>query len=171
MIRRRTLIPYMDDLLVAELNTTEAFVLSALRLWNSELSEADGTLPKWRQGFAHARVNLAGTLAFDRFCRMLAIAALRTPRVQPISCRFLSQDEGLLLHVLAHIQHDHIGLAECALRQICLAEAARILVNAARVVTGALISRNLWLPERMLLACASPAIAGQAMAAQQVWLH
>jgi hypothetical protein len=153
MKRIRLQAPYSPDMALSELSLTEGFVLTALRLWNHGAEESCGRWPRWREAFNYARIELVGALAFDRFCRMLALAATRACEIRAVNFPSFSPDEGLVLQVLAHVQHDHGAIAQRNLTVLVPPDATRILLNPAYAVTTALAVRELWLPERAAHAC------------------
>jgi hypothetical protein len=158
MLSTRGLIPYSQDMALASLGTTEAFLVSSLRLWNSGEHEPAYELPRWRTGFAHARVSLAGALAFERFCRMIALAAEHTPSVRALGCERLSADEIVLLLTLGYAQHAQLAAAGSVLRHLCPAAAVRLALQPARELADALAARRLWLPLRLHADAGAPAL-------------
>ena len=149
MRANRGAFPYFPEMPLASLDTTEVFLIASLRLCNSGEHDPGNELPRWRCGFAHARISLSGVLAFERFCRMIALAAERAPGVRGLTCERLSADETVLLLTLGCAQHEQLGAAGSVLRQLCPAPAVRLAMHPAHELVGALSARRMWLPLRL----------------------
>jgi hypothetical protein len=149
--------PYQTDMPLRRLHTAEAFVVTTVRLWNAGDPDPEFDEPRWRMAFRHARVDLRGTLAFDQFCRMLAIAASRSIQVRSVGCCAVSHDEAVLLQALGYIQIGRPTCAEATLLQLCPLLAARLVLPPAQTLVTALGARRLWMPQRPRMSPAPPA--------------
>lgn len=145
----RRLPPYCIDMDLRVLRTAELFVLLSLRLWNTGQQDPDGTEQLWWSGFRRSGVDLAGTLAFDQLCRMIAIATDRATQVRALGRLCMSHDEGVFLESLGHLQRNSLDLARTSLEKICPPPAVGFALRPAEVLAGSLRACGITLPRRL----------------------
>jgi hypothetical protein len=149
--------PYAAEMAVSGLRTAEAFLLTALRLWQGAHLRRTDLPGDWRDGFLAAGLEEDAAPDFDMALRILQAGAkpglaLREPRNPRISL-----DEACLLRVFAHLQRGDVGAALVALQHRLPGKSLRWMLRYARSAAGALAVRGLMLPDRALNAVAVPA--------------
>ncbi len=131
-----------------ELGVAELFVVSSVRLWTLPYADPGRVYPDWRQGFAHAKIDSAGTRGFDTLCRIVTTTTWRSLEVPSLCCPVLGSTETRILGVTGLLQRGHAAGAAQLLESGCPASAVRVAIEPARAFAFALQSRQLWLGAR-----------------------
>jgi hypothetical protein len=142
---------------LGELRTAELFVVSSLRLRVLPHSRPRQVYPDWRQGFAEAGIDPAGTWGFDALCRILVTTVLDSLDVRTLACDRLGDDEALLLRTLGLLQQGRVLASTSILRDRCPPAAARLALAPAHVFAMSLDACRLRIAPLRLAGVASGA--------------
>lgn len=137
-------------LTMAGLGAAEQFTLCNIRLWwHSEASEGACARALVRNGFVAANLSTAAHRCFDQFMLVLAAAARPRPIINAATQINVSEDEALLLSVVALCQESHNGHAIMVLKRWLPATAYRVSLENIATLADALAREELLLPIRL----------------------
>ena len=154
--------PFAPDMPIAELRTAEAFLVTTLRLWLAERSQAPKAPRDWRSGFMAAGLEEDAAPDFDMALRILHAGAQPPLGLRDFRHPRLAEDEARLLSVFAYLQRGDVGAALTELQYRLPTKSLRWTLRYARSAAAAMAVRGLVLPDRSL---PTAAIAHRACAA------
>jgi hypothetical protein len=144
----RSLLHQYSLQLLSELETTELFIISSLRLWFITRLDRERAYPCWRHGFARSGISCRGAWGFDQLCRILGTTAVRSLDIHRLECPRIAAYEAGVLRTLGFIQHNRPDAARFALLDWCPASVVRIALEPAGALADALQECSLLIPMR-----------------------